>query len=213
MTTDPADLPQWQGHPVPWVARWSGEVNRTKVRLDRLDGELVVHYPDGNADRDNSGALWMREGIGRTGEPQFGQVSVYRQRLAMRRRKCQVCGQRIVPGPIRWLMGTDQLTVRNDYAITMSPPTCSDCIPLALELCPHLRAGYTIYRVERFEEWGLFGSLYTEGEKGRPMVAKRSRVQYGSGSMTAMLAKQQVVVFTEYSVESPGGPDDRTTGM
>lgn len=164
MTTDRNALPQFKGRPVPWVTRWTSEISNSRYDLafTRKDGHLT--YADGNNQYDKHGVLWQREGIGRGGEPDWASVSTYRQKISMERRKCQVCGDKIADGPIHWLMPLDEgydvfnEGEDNETFLTWNPPTCEGCIPLALELCPHLkRNGYQILKVLDYEVWGVTG--------------------------------------------------------
>lgn len=217
--TDPSTLPQYGGHPVPWVTRWTNEIapDRFSYNLQVVrgaDGKAVgveVHYEDRNEDR-LDGVLWQREGLGRGGKPDWASVSTYRQRLSMRKRKCQVCSNVIDERPIRWLMPLDGIEyVDADTAITMQPPTCSDCIELALELCPNLnRNGYMIVKVLDYEIWGVFGQvMITHNDK--PAVIHTAicydTTAYGPDfSLGQVMAQQQVVQLGKFSVEKVFDP-------
>jgi hypothetical protein len=202
-----------KGMQVPWVTRWTNEVSTDKVKTALVDGELSLFYSDGHEYRDDHGVLWQREGIGRGGEPQFAQVSAHRQRAAMRKGLCQVCGQRITDRPIRWLMAANQLTpVRDGTALTFSPPTCSDCVDVALEACPHLRAhDRIILRVLEYRIWGVFGDVVrlppevTDlGPDTRLQVARRVNIAYDRPDLDTAIGKQQIVQLTKYTVEKEG---------
>jgi hypothetical protein len=204
--TDPATLPQWRGHPVPWAAKWSGEEipEPLRPRLGQA-GRVVLGYRDGNEDRDH-GYLWRREGISRGGQPQFGQLNAYRQRASMRLPRCHVCGVRL-RGPVRWLVMPGALdTPPGTGAVTLaSPPTCDGCAELARELCPHLRAhGSQLLEVRRFRPWGLIGEAFlfdgTElaGRLSDVVVAYGARYRdVGPGNF---VARHQVVELTDFTV-------------
>lgn len=174
--TDPNDLPQWKGRPVPWVTRWTGEISPTRYDIAR-DAEGNFTYIDGQNLKDNQGVLWQREGIGRQGDPDWASVSTYRQRASIGKRLCQVCGTKIPPGSIQWLMPLNEGYIEHGDGgmLTWNPPTCTDCIPLALELCPHLkRNGYQILKVLDYEVWGVMGLTMTEiGGSPYPIQAAR----------------------------------------
>jgi hypothetical protein len=219
IATPTSALPQWNGRPVPWITRWTGEVSSESLQVS-IDREGVhLNYPDGNEDRDEFGVLWKREGIGRGGEPQYSQVNTYRQRLAMRRRRCQVCGSRIDERPIRWLMSERQLLLADgadpylglpgDYdASTISAPTCSACIPLAMELCPHLRNNpWVILKVLEYEPWGVYGeAVKLDREDGRGRDLRGVYVPYEDPpiELSAVVAFQLVVQFTKFVIEEEG---------
>src|SRR5438445_6042211 len=172
----------YKGLQVPWVTRWTGEVPAgAQVDVVLEQGEPVVRYADGIEFRDDHGVLWQREGIRRGGEPQFAQVSAYRQRAAMRGGKCQVCGQRITDRPIRWLMDPVQLThLRDGTALTFSPPTCTGCVDVALDACPHLRNNdRLILSVLEYRIWGVWGDMVRlDPGEAEPKVqyAKRANI-------------------------------------
>lgn len=204
--TDPALLPQWKGHPVPWVARWSGEVLREPCQVGKLpSGKAVVFYEDGREFRDDRNVLWLREDFRRGGTPEFAQVSVHRQRTAMRKRLCQICGHKIPPGVIDWLMVPHQLEQAESgtKTVTMSPPTCQQCIPLALKLCPALKKAHIIVRVLEYRVWGVSGLLVSFDENGRTRQSDRQKlIPYDrpGWDYSPVLAKQQVVEFTKFVV-------------
>lgn len=227
MTTDPTTLSQWKDHPVPWVARWTGQKVEEALSISLTREGVHIGYKNGRENRESSGVLWLREGLNRSGEPEFGQVSAYRQRLSMTRRRCQVCGEHIQEDVIRWLMGRKQFDISPaGEPLTVSPPTCSECIPLALELCPFLKGNETmILKVLEYEPWGVHGDAVVmrdpdgkpvdvrQGfdEEMRPSWTRSLRIQYGRAAeyaergiyMPAILAKQQVVRLTKFTEERP----------
>jgi len=200
-------LPQWNGHPVPWVTRWSGEVVEEPVQLSITREGTWIGYKDGLENRDATGLLWKREGLGRSGEPQFAQLNTYRQRACMTRRKCQICGSKINERPIRWLMSKQQLHLLDEgQALTMSPPTCASCIPLALELCPHLKASpHVILKVLEYEPWGVYGQAVTvdrDSGKGRKLNGAYVPFENPPVELTAVCAYQAVVRLTKFVIEA-----------
>lgn len=201
-----ADPLIYKGLQVPWVTRWTGEipVNRLRADVYRVPGGLRLSYPDNIGFRDKHGVLWQHEGIRRGGEPQFAQVSAHRQRTSMTKRICQVCGNKITDRPIRWLMAPNQLTPADDgTALTMSPPTCSDCVEVALKACPHLRThDRLILNVLEYEVWGVWGDV-VRVQDGRLQRARRVNISYDDRvDLGAVLAKQQVVQLTKFTIEA-----------
>lgn len=225
--TDPAILPQFQGKPVPWVTRWSEEPINQRYGVQVLRTGPQLTYGEADEFRDDAGILWQKEGITKKGFPQWARVSTWRQRAAMRKKKCQVCGQKIDTPVIRWLMPIDGVEELLDEAtgqprsLTMQPPTCDGCVDLALELCPNLQKyGYMILKVLEYEIWGVYGEVLVPpavaqtvveaGERAVPGPMGLYRIQtsigydenYGPGfSHTMTLAKQQVVELTKFVVE------------
>src|SRR5206468_187298 len=112
---------------------------------------------------------------------------------------------------IRWLMSANQLTpVRDGTALTFSPPTCSDCVDVALEACPHLRShDRIILRVLEYRVWGVFGDMARippdatdVGPDTRLQVARRVNIAYDRPDLAGALAKQQIVQLTKYTIEN-----------
>lgn len=230
MKTDPATLPQYLGRPVPWVIRWSNEQVRDMPEVAQVGSDLAFIYQDRNENRDRTGVLWQREGITRGGEPQWRNVSTYRQRASMLKCLCQVCGKKIDNRPIRWLMALGDGTLdglvtpdpgnewnvlpvapgESDETITMQPPTCDGCIELALELCPHLkRNGWQILKVLEYEPWGAFGEIILQTEHGVGVMQTFAGYDRNYGpefAWTGVLAKQAVVRLTKYVVEETHRP-------
>lgn len=202
----------YKGLQVPWVTRWTDEVpSNIKPDVILKDGEPIIQYADGVEFRDEHGVLWQREGIRRGGEPQFAQVSAFRQRAAMRHRRCQVCGERISDRPIRWLMDPRQLThLRDGTALTFSPPTCSTCVDVALNACPHLRnSDRLILSVLEYKVWGVWGDMVrlAPGSEAQPRLqyAKRVDISYDRKDLASAIAKQQLVQLTKFTIENGPG--------
>lgn len=205
-------LPQHDGRPVPWVTRWTGEVSEDRISVMRTPEGIFLQYSDGLENRDARGFMWKREGIGRRGEPQYAQLNTYRQRASMLKRLCQICGSKINERPIRWLMDPVQLHAGEDGALTISPPTCSSCIPLALELCPNLRRrGYLIARVLDYEPWGIYGeAIAIDPESGKTRDMRGVFVPFENPpiELTAVVGFQQVVRLTKYVIEDQRDPEE-----
>lgn len=206
--TPKSALPQWaeKDQPVPWVTRWTNEVNQTKLQVSITRDGLTLSYADGNEDRDAFGVLWKREGITRGGTPQFSEINTYRQRAAMNKCLCQVCGKKIQERPIRWLMSRASLHHLEDgTALTISAPTCSPCIPLAVELCPHLKTSDpVILRVLEYEKWGVYGeAVHYDEEGGRARDLRGVYVPYVNSPipLAAAVGFQQVVRLTKFAIE------------
>lgn len=183
------------------MTRWTGEVIRASIQVDLQNGPPYLFYADGQGKRDRYGVLWQAEGVGRGGEPEFSQVSCYRQRTSMLTPLCQVCGRKIdvSEGYIDWLVPKALLINSAGELTTTSPPTCPRCVKIALAVCPHLRANdWAMARVSAFAPWGVHGDLILRHNKG---VRRKEGVAYKYGQYkpisppTAVLAKQQIVIW------------------
>ncbi|HEX5402173.1 MAG TPA: hypothetical protein VFX16_07720 [Pseudonocardiaceae bacterium] len=143
---------------------WSDEEAQSAPKIVRTD--LGIRFADETLlDRDSTGVLWTRvssrPGHGR---PEFGQVHSLRQRRAMRRLLCQVCG-----GPadqnndgVLWLLRDyrdDWLNWPENMANTY-PPVCMPCALLSTRVCPALRRGYVAVRARQCPVSAVYGIRY-----------------------------------------------------
>jgi hypothetical protein len=207
--TDASILPQWKGRPVPWVTRWTGQiVNESLMVSVDTDGDVWARYRGGDENREQSGILWMKEGLNRNGEPEFSQMSAYRQRASMAKRLCQVCGQKINDRPIRWLLSKYQMDHTPEGEIlTISPPTCERCIPLAMRLCPHLkdRDHAAVATVLKYEIWGVYGSVVYVDQQLRSQEKRGVLVPYDRDDLPfpyqSVIARQLVARWTKFILE------------
>ncbi len=202
-----------EGLRVPWVTRWSNDVVRQPYGVHRYeDGTYAVGYADPREDDwDRYGVLWMRENNDPTGEPQFSQVSTFRQRQSMVDGICQVCGNVIQDDPIHWLMTENQLEHYGDTepgllpdlgAVTFSPPTCAKCVEISLRLCPALgRNKRVLVKVSKYTLIGVMGETVRFDAAGNLQRERFEFVGYGSGDEHTVVAKQMVARFDDFTVE------------
>lgn len=149
---------------VPYITTWSEErpLPATVIEHPRLG----ISYADETlGDRDENGVLWQRmpsrPGHGR---PQFGKVHPLRQRRAMRRLLCGICGgpaDRTEAG-VLWLIRD----FRGDWPdwpegmAATEPPVCRPCARISVRACPALRAGYVAARIGDSRVAGVYGIRY-----------------------------------------------------
>ncbi|SEP74475.1 hypothetical protein SAMN05216188_101355 [Lentzea xinjiangensis] len=151
----------------PYITMWSAEQD-VPCRVIERPGRGIGYVNEILTDRDARGVLWRqttgRQGLGR---PEFGKVHPLRQRQAMDRLLCQVCG-----GPadetqegVLFLLRD----FRDDWPRwpegmgSTEPPVCLRCVALSLRLCPALRRGAVAIRVREFPIAGVRGTLYRHG--------------------------------------------------
>jgi hypothetical protein len=162
-------LPQqftWNGRRVPYIAPWTGEI-RKQPRLERrpLHKGGGIAYADEHRLHDrHAGVLWVRMGAVRgVGSPMLAAVNSQRQRQAMDRQLCQVCGATTygsVDGRHLFLLAEREGRPIAEGEETASPPIHEACAAEALRDCPHLLEGAVAARVERPEPWGIAGMLH-----------------------------------------------------
>lgn len=206
---------EYKGRPVPWITRWTDEVPTLSfsVRQVAIGGDptprLQAFYPNDPGSHQEGLVLWQVDGLTRGGEPQWSQVNTMRQRAAMRKCLCQVCGNRMPDGPIRWLMHTtNDITITdNGDAITTNPPTCENCIDIALAKCPHLlKYGHRFAIVNDHDMWGVYGSwvrLEEDGTitQGENQQNKHFAYDLGVAPNIAVVARQQAVRLIDWTYE------------
>lgn len=187
---------------VPYLTAWSSE----KV----LPGTLVAHrgrlaYADELPfDRDRRGILWRRVGVSPgAGKPEYGTVHTSRQRRAMQRILCQVCGG---PGDtagagVLWLMGRAEYE-REPWPAPIEsphPPVCLTCAVRAVRLCPHLRDHYTAVRAQRFHLSGVYGARYLPALP-QPQVIDVATLALDSARVAWLQASQLIIRLADYRV-------------
>jgi hypothetical protein len=138
-------------------------------------GGGIAYADEIAADRDELGILWTRTySRQRDGRPEFGKVHSLRQRRAMRRLLCQVCGEPADQSGdgVLWLLPD----YRGDWAGwpnrmgQVEPPICRPCVDLSLRLCPKLRRGAAIVRAREYPIAGVRGVRYEPGPTAPVMV-------------------------------------------
>ena len=186
---------------VPYITQWSGEQARSARVVQKVGG---IGYADElPMDRDERGVLWTRtpwrQGRGR---PEFGRVHPARQRQAVTRLLCQVCGGAAdrTAGGVLWLLGEDPADPGSwpDPLLTLHPPVCASCAVRAVRACPHLRGQdkHAVLRVSAFELAGVRGALYLPSLPG-PVVAG---VGFDDPRIAWVKAGQLIVRLREFTV-------------
>lgn len=155
-----------RGGVVPYVAMWSGESTVRTTVVQR--GRWGIGYADELlTDRDRDGVLWTRA-VSRPGQgrPLYAKLHPVRQRRAMRRLLCQVCGQ---PADYTeqghlWLAVEQQDTWTGwpEASVNPFPPVCTGCAARSVRLCPPLRRGFTAFRAHS-TLYGVIGVQFRPG--------------------------------------------------
>ena len=162
-----AGVPRGRGGLVPYIVSWSAEQYLPAAVIER-PWSGIGYVDETLTDRDEHNVLWQRvtfrRGIGR---PEFGRIHPLRQRRAMRKLLCGICGgppDRTNEG-VLWLV-RDYRGDWPDWPERMGvtePPICLPCAHLSVRACPSLREGYVAMRVGRFPVSGVFGARYQIG--------------------------------------------------
>jgi hypothetical protein len=180
-----------RGGVVPYIATWSGE-RKPPVRIMEHSWGGIGFADETATDRDSDGILWTRiTGQPGCGRPQFAVIHSQRQRRAMRRLLCQVCGQpadRNEDG-VLWLL--PDYYSRHDgpenFDIT-EPPICRSCVPIALRLCPALRNGHLTVRARTTPICGVKGLVYRAGSPA-PVLIREELVHVNSPAIRWTVAE------------------------
>jgi len=206
---------KYKGRPVPYIAAWSDEKVQQPPIIATGEG---VAYAGPTPGRGSDGVLWQLWGLKpAAGEPLWKQVHGPRQRRAMRKFLCQVCG-----GPADrnergwlWLLEDDRAEGAKwpNGHLTVHPPVCLPCAPLAARLCPHLRRrGAVPVRVGDVILDAVYGQRYYTGPPGLGMLEGEKDVflmgnwrakWVVGGQLAASLSKCTVLDPAEVGIETP----------
>lgn len=160
---------------VPFITRWDAEEDLPcEVVLNRGSG--IAYADEIASDRDEHGVLWHRTcSRPHQGRPQFGEVHSLRQRRAMRRLLCQICGSPADQNSdgLLWLLPDHREDWTNwpDAMGNVEPPICRPCVGVSLRLCPRLRRdGGAAIRVREYPIVGVRGALYASRGTAPAMI-------------------------------------------
>jgi hypothetical protein len=156
----------WGDLRVPWIAPWSDEYGaRSRIIARQGPAGPCVGYADEvpHADR-HTGVLWQRAGVRPGGgKPDFAGVHVLRQRKAMTRLLCQVCGTSTMGRPdgrTLFVVRSTSGEPMHEGERTTAPPIHETCARQAIQDCPHLRGTWTAALVTVTWAWGVAGIMY-----------------------------------------------------
>ncbi|OEV11444.1 hypothetical protein AN218_13015 [Streptomyces nanshensis] len=185
---------------VPYITQWSGE-RAPKSELVIRRGRLAF-ADERPYDRDSNGVLWSRvPSQPGKGKPEFGKVHALRQRNAMERLLCQVCGKaadRNQDG-ILWLLGEAPDSSGDSGVLTAHPPLCLPCAHASVSACPHLRREYIALRVSRLERAGVRGALF-QPSGSQPVAVDVGGVAFDDPLIRWVRAGQLLVYLTDFRV-------------
>jgi hypothetical protein len=161
---------------IPYITAWSEE-RSASAGLVAIPGRGIAYVDETPYDRGADGILWTRTTVARgrsRGRPEFGRVHAGRQRRAMRRLLCQVCGgpaDRTRDG-VLWLLKNDCADWPGwpEGMAATHPPVCLGCAAASVRLCPHLDGGFVAVRVKDSGQHGVYGGLYRPGAGGPQAV-------------------------------------------
>ncbi|MEV6803122.1 hypothetical protein [Streptomyces sp. NPDC051132] len=157
----------WNGRPVPFITAWTKEAippQPLTVIHGRGGSGLGFRDEEPHIDR-HYGAPWVRMPAVRRGRPDFVAIHALRQRQAMSRLLCQVCGGPTVgtwpDERTLFLAGSAGGRPIAPGEQTMSPPVHAVCARIAVEECPPLRDhGWAAALVGYAPAWGVAGAVY-----------------------------------------------------
>jgi hypothetical protein len=192
--------------PVPFAAAWSGEEPDISRLIARPFGAGLAYSDEMPEDRDERGVLWARMQVAPgSGRPMFDRMHSVRQREALLRKLCQVCGKPADWTEQGWLFLSQYTHLTHamgdsaDQGFTSKPPVCTPCAQLAVRLCPHLTDPVAI-RSAKPRVWGVSGGFYVPNHdaKAVPYPADEN-LPYGQRPDLAkwFLASQLIVHLTK----------------
>lgn len=159
----------WQDGLVPWLTPWSGEQIPAQPVTWAVGprGAFLGLHGEAPTDR-HMGVLWLRmPATPGVGTPEFAGAHALRQRTAMDRLLCQMCGGPTIgsrdDGRVLILMAAAGGRPISSGERTSSPPIHAHCARLAVQHCPPLRRrGWVAALVDHtaMPLWGYAGLLY-----------------------------------------------------
>ncbi|RBQ21445.1 hypothetical protein DP939_01645 [Spongiactinospora rosea] len=195
-----ADLVTWQGDPVPYLTRWTGETAVGGEPRHTRGGLLA--YPIPEPEDWAYGVLWRRlrqaPGVGR---PEFRAVHTGRQLACLRDGRCQICGDlaRTADRRVPWLFSVaeaDRLRQSQD-AWTATPPTCRACTP----------PGATVFSAAGAVPVAVLGDIYARS--GHRTDEDATVLLGETATLPDVLGKRLIVEITDLRVEPSGLPPQR----
>jgi len=184
---------------VPFITRWTGEA-RTASPVVARDRRGIRYADERSYDRVD-GVLWTRiPSQPGKGKPDFGQVHSLRQRLAMARSQCQICGgpaDRDPDGTL-WLVDAQSDALRATHR-TIHPPVCEPCAHRSVRACPHLRKAWTALRVRSVTPWGVMGAYYVSYQS-ELLVADAGTYAFTDPRLPWVRASQLRVELRDFTV-------------
>ncbi|WP_327378729.1 hypothetical protein OG393_32965 (plasmid) [Streptomyces sp. NBC_01216] len=175
-----ASLPRdSRGYPVGWTTLWEPR--------DAPGRSSVIRSPEEGA------VLWCYCATG-TGTPLLGQMCPRRQRTAMARRRCQLCGTSIDrDAKVVFIAGESEGTAAQ---LVREPPLHAACAAYAARVCPYLVVGNRAgaLRVAEAASYQLFeervrpDSLDPQADMLREVFPLGSRAALRFGALENLLA-------------------------
>ncbi|MFI7640612.1 hypothetical protein [Nonomuraea sp. NPDC049400] len=209
---------------VPYTIAYANELLEDPLGFDSHGGRLRLAYQPskpGDWVKGPATPSWaagilrarvrdLRDKPDKRGPERMRKLNTRRQWRCMDKRLCQVCGEAATDpetGLISWAL-TKTVFERTglDSGRTNAPPTCSTCIPLALEECPQLKEDFSVYTVAAFKSVGVLADMYRTGI-AQKMVRTEKNVFVGWGwyeHHRHALAVAQVVEL--YGMQQVGYP-------
>lgn len=177
----------------PWITPYAGERH---IGPFAYDGQRIF-FPDRVEDRE-LGVLWQPAPENSDGEIWWSEMHTGRQKRAMLDGLCQVCGQPMGEPPWSWLIPGVEVAVvrpRGRPFQTVTPPTCQQCVPIALSQCPNLKFyPPLLLTVNAYRPVAVYGDLV--GRHGRLV---RAEVALSSSSeLPRIMARHLVVEIYDY---------------
>lgn len=197
----------YKGHPVPYIAAWTNEHLPQPKVITAANGIAFEDALGANGHAQGSdpdGVLWQRWSLRQgDGTPEFNIVHAPRQRRAMRKMLCQVCG-----GPSdeneqgRLFLLEDERDSEGwpEEEITTHPPLCLACAPVAARMCPHLQGKVVAVRARQVIVDGVYGQTYVRTKGPIPVLGERKVVLTHNWQARWIVGAQQAASLMDVTV-------------
>ncbi|MER5603084.1 hypothetical protein [Streptomyces sp. NPDC002265] len=201
-----SELVTHKGRPVPYITPWTSEKVTQPTPIATLNGFAFPGPASGRTEDDDVLWQWWRHNRG-AGEPLWSTVHGPRQRRAMRKLLCQVCGKPANRDERGWLWlledESDNGPKWPEGEMTTHPPVCRPCAPIAARLCPHLRRrGAVAVRVAEIIVDAVYGHRYHHGPF-RLYAGKADVYLTTSWSAKWVIGNQLVASLSQCTVLAP----------
>jgi hypothetical protein len=167
---------------IPYVVAFANEVVHDPVTFVPDAGGLRLAYPDERPEDRVNGVLRvrvqdLRDQVDKRGPERMKTFNTLRQWRAMDNLLCQVCGKPTLDrrtGISPWVLTRTVFKPTGTHSgHTNAPPTCWNCLRIAVIECPMLRDNMSIHTVANATPAGVLAHVFRPGFQHVPVIVNR----------------------------------------